>query len=115
MADMTKVEAAARRMCRHTIVFTDELDILVGVRAMQGRTTKSIADELGLTESQVSYRIKKAQDSVKTKFRHDYRNGEGKLAKRMARASESIAVEFVQKQIAPQFIPLARQGVGRIQ
>jgi hypothetical protein len=113
--DTTKVERTARRLCTHIIVFTDALDKLAAVRAMQGRTTKAIADELGMTVSEAQYRIIKAQKSMGVYFRASYRNGKGRLAQRMLRATEHIGLRVVERQIAPKFIPLARQGVGRLQ
>jgi len=111
----SKIETEARKLCRHTSVFTDTTDVRVAVRGMQGRTTKSIARELGLTESQVQYRILKAQKSVATKFRADYRNGDGPIAMQMLKATEKIGMGIVRQQIAPKFVELAALGVPRKQ
>jgi len=109
----TKIEKAARKLCTHTVIFTDITDKLVAVRAMQGRTTGAIAHEFGLTKSEAQYRITKAQKSLNTRFRADYRNGEGELAAKMLAATTNIARQVVEKQIAPKFIPFARSGVPR--
>lgn len=113
MADLTKIEKEARKLCTHTIVFTDPLSRQAGAMALQGRTTKSIADELGITLSEAQYRINKAQKSKQTRFRADYRNGTGPLAKKMQRATNPIALTYIDREVAPQFIPFARAGVPR--
>lgn len=113
MADTTKIEKEARKLCTHTIVFTDPLSREAGALALQGRTTKSIAAELGITFHEAQYRINKAQKSKKTRFRANYRNGEGALVRKMQRASSAIALAFIDREIAPQFIPFARAGVPR--
>lgn len=109
----SRIKKEARKLCRHTIIFTDVTDILVAVRGMQGRTTKAIAAELSITESQAQYRILKAQKSIGTKFRADYRGGTGAIAQKMLKATERIGMGVVREQIAPQFIPLASPGVPR--
>lgn len=114
MANNTK-SSRNRSLCKHTVVFTDTIDILVAVRGMQGRTTKAIATELGITESQAQYRVLKAQRSLGTRFRRDYRSGTGQLATAMLRATEKIGIEMVEKKIAPKFIPNASPGVPRTQ
>lgn len=101
------LEAKARQLRTHTVVYTDRVDILAAVLAMQGQTTKSIALELGITESQAQYRIKKAQDTLKTRFRSDYRNGVGKFADYVRRTTQRRAQQVVSNQIAPVFAPLA--------
>ncbi len=113
MSRQTKTEAEARRLCTHTIVYTEDDDILVAVRAMQGRSTKAIAAELGLTQSKVQYRVSKSQNSMGLKFRSEYRNGTSALAKRMMKATERIGLVVVRDVIAPKFTPLARPGVPR--
>lgn len=113
MADITKIEKEARKLCTHTIVFTDPLSRKAAARAMQGRTTKSIAEELGITFHEAQYRINKAQKSRDTRFRRDYRDGTGKVAQKMMQATESIAMHEIDQNIAPQFIPFARAGVPR--
>ncbi len=112
--NVAKIDRAARKMCRHTIVFNDAVDALVVARSMQGRSTRAIADEFGLSESQVQYRVMKAQNSLKTKFRADYRTGKSKVAQQMLHATERLALGVIRKQIAPKFIPLARAGVSRM-
>jgi len=111
--NITKIKKEARKLCRHTVVFTDTSDVLVAVRGMQGRTTKAIARELGITESQAQYRILKAQKSVGAKFRADYRGGNGPIASQMLKATERIGRAVIRSQVAPQFIPFARAGVPR--
>lgn len=114
MSTTKEIEKTARKLCRHKIVFTDISDVLVAVRAMQGRSTKAIANELGVSETQAQYRIMKAQDALGTKFRSDYRNGLGPVAKKMLRATEAIGLRVVERQIAPKFIPFAAPGVSRV-
>jgi len=114
MATTDKLEKKARKLCTHTIVFTDPTEKLVAVRAMQKRSTKAIAHELKITESEAQYRVTKAQKAMGTYFRSDYRNGTGNVVKKMMRATENIGLRVVEQQIAPKFIPFARQGVGRL-
>ena len=109
-----QIEKSARKLCRHKIVFTDIGEALVAVRAMQGRSTKAIAHELGFSEGQAQYRVMKAQNSQGTRFRADYRSGTGPVAKKMLRATEAIGMRVVERQIAPRFIPFAKAGVPRI-
>lgn len=113
MALSSRIKKEARKFCRHTVVFTDATDILVAVRGMQGRTTKAIAKELGITESQAQYRILKAQNSMKTKFRSDYRNGNGAVAQLMLQATEKIGMRVIRNEVAPKFTPFASAGVPR--
>lgn len=107
------IEKQARKLCRHKIVYTDISDILVASRAIQGRSTRAVATELGISESQAQYRISKAQRRLGVKFRADYRNGTGAVAKRMLKATEQIAMKFVRNEVAPKFIPFAAPGVPR--
>ena len=109
----SRIKKEARKLCRHTVIFTDATDVLVAVRGMQGRTTKAIAHELGITESQAQCRILKAQKSMGTRFRADYRGGSGAVAQQMLKATERIGMGVVRKEIAPKFIPFASPGVPR--
>lgn len=109
------IEDRARRLCRHTVVYTAVQDIQVAVLALQGRTTKSISKQVGISESMVQYRIMKAQRSMNTRFRADYRGGCGALAVEMSQATYGLAARFVNAKIAPKFIRFAKKGVGRIQ
>jgi len=101
-------EQTALQMRRHTVVFTKTLDRLVLVRALQGLTTKAIAAETGLSEAQVQYRILKAQRSQNTRFRNDYRSGQGSLVKAMLKATTSFGETLVRHKIAPHFAPMER-------
>lgn len=114
MSTTKEIEAKARKLCRHTITYTQPVDAMCAVRAMQGRTTLSIAEELGLSISQVSYRIIKAQKWMKTRFRSEYRNGTSSMAMHMLRATEKFGIAEVREHIAPHFIPFGKQGVPRI-
>lgn len=115
MARTTKVAREARKLCRHTICYTDAQSRLIAARALQGITTKAIADELGITESQVQYAILKAQRSqgVDVRFRRDYRNGDSPLARRILQSTKDIALDVVSRKIAPKFVRLAAPGVPR--
>ena len=114
MNSLAKIEKEARKLCTHTVVFTDLTEKMIAVRAMQGRSTKAIAQEFGITDSKAQYRILKAQKSLNTRFRRDYRNGDSKFAKRMLKATEQIGLAVVEKQITPQFLPLARDRFANI-
>jgi len=111
---MKTTDQQARKLCRHTVVFTQAVDARAAAMAMQGLTTKAIARELGISEAMAQYRISKAQNSLRTRFRGDYRNGNGVLALRMRQATEKMALAYVRLRIAPKFIPYAAQGVRRL-
>jgi DNA-binding transcriptional regulator LsrR (DeoR family) len=116
MADTTKISKEARKLCRHTVCFTDATSKLIAIRALQGMSTKAIAKELGITPSKVQYAILKAQRSqgAEVKFRQDYRNGKGFVAEAMLKSTHSIAAKIVSAKIAPNFARFAAPGVGRI-
>ncbi len=107
------IKREARALCTHTIVYRDIVEKLVVARALAGRTTASIAEEFGLSEWQVSYRISKAQRALGVRFRAEYRNGTSKLARAMALRSQDLALQMVTRKITPKFAPLARPGVPR--
>lgn len=109
-----EIEKQARALCTHTVVYTDRESKLIATRALQGRTTKEIADELGVSETTAQYRIAKAQDWMGIKFRAEYRSGKSKLVREMLRKTEHMAMRIVETKIAPHFIPLARKGVSRM-
>lgn len=116
MSYSAAIEQEARRLCTHTVCFTDVESQLIAVRALQGVTTKAIARELHMTHSRVQYAILKAQRSLgaDVKFRRDYRNGEGPLAKRMLQSTETMALSIVTRKITPKFRRLAASGVPRL-
>jgi hypothetical protein len=116
MAKTTAIENAGRRLCRHTVCYTDAQSRMVAARALQGITTKAIAEELGITQSQVQYAILKAQHSlgVDVRFRRDYRNGKGPVAQRMMQSTQKIALQTVSRKIAPKFVKFAAPGVPRL-
>lgn len=64
-----EIEKQARALCTHTIVYTDPESKQIAKRALQGRTTKEIAAELGVSVTTAQYRIQKAQNSMGIKFR----------------------------------------------
>lgn len=113
MANTSKVAREARKLCRHTICYTDAESRLIAARALQGITTKAIADELGITESKVQYAILKAQRSLgeDVKFRRDYRNGK---SRQMLQATQKAALAIVSRRITPKFVKFAATGVGRM-
>lgn len=108
-----KIDATARKLCTHTVVFTDAASRRAVAMAMQGMSTKAIAKALGITLSEAQYRISKAQKSMRTRFRQDYRNSSSPLAKQMMQVTEKLALQTVDRDIAPKFVPFARQGVSR--
>lgn len=113
MADTKRIEQEARKLCTHTIVFTDALSRRAAARAMQGQSTKAIAAELGISVHEAQYRIAKAQKSQGTRYRADYRNNSSPLTRRMLKATEGIALQEIDRKVAPKFIPFARSGVPR--
>lgn len=111
-----RVSNEARKLCRHTICYTDAQSRMIAARALQGITTKAIAKELDITESQVQYAILKAQRSlgIDVRFRRDYRNGESRLARQILQSTQKIALNVVSRKIAPNFVRLAAAGVPRL-
>lgn len=114
MASITKIEKEARKLCTHTIVFTDPLSRKAAALALRGQSTKAIAAELGITIHEAQYRITKAQKSQGTRYRADYRNNSSPLTRRMLRATEKLALQEIDRNVAPKFIPFARAGVPRM-
>lgn len=106
---MRDIEKQARQMRRHTVVFVGQ-DAEVAALAMMGRTTKSIAKELGLSDSQVQYRIAKAQKTQGTRYRSDYRNGAGVVAIRVQNTCLRFALRQVSRNVSPKFRGLAATG-----
>lgn len=113
MSTIKKIDQRARKLCTQTVVYTDLTDAMVLVRALAGRTTKAIAREFKLTESEAQYRITKAQKDAGTYFRADYRNGTSTIAQEMLHATEAIGLSHVRKTIVPRFAPYAAPGVPR--
>lgn len=107
------IQEQARRLCRHTIIFTATDDRLVVTRALQGQTSLTIAAETGLSVSQVQYRIAKAQRDLGVRFRSEYRSGNSPLSSRMLAATQDMAAHYVDREIAPRFIPLAKPGIPK--
>lgn len=109
------IEKKARKLCRHTVCYTDHVSRLIAIRALQGVTTKAIAEELEITPVRVQYAILKAQHALgaNVRFRRDYRNGKGSFAESLLRATEGAAEKLVHRKIAPIFRPFAAPGVPR--
>jgi hypothetical protein len=91
----------------HTVVYSALVDIRCAVMAMQGQTTKAIAAQLGITPAKAQYRIMKAQDLLRVRFRADFRNGRSEFAKYVLGATYRQAEKIVRTEIAPQFAPYA--------
>lgn len=108
-----KVNGAAKKLHTHVIVFKkgSEESKVAGM-AMFGQTTKEIAKELGITESQAQYRISKSQDQMGIKFRSDFRNG-GVMAKKAMKVLMPAAENIIQREVAPKFLPLATSRVNQ--
>jgi predicted transcriptional regulator len=104
-----ELNAQAKMIRTHIVIFQDNTEILAAVRAMQGRTTKSIAEELGITESEAQYRITKAQRAMGTFFRRDYRSGLGAFSKFVDKATTQRAREIVAQNVASQFAAYAKR------
>lgn len=100
--------------CRHVIVYTELTDMMVLARAMQGRTTKAIARELGLSAAMVQYRIQKAQRALKTRFRSSYRGSDTPEVRQLLKSTEAAALRRVREEVTPIFKPLAGPGVLRV-
>lgn len=116
MGRASKIDRKARKMCRHTVCFTDPQSRLIAARAMQGISTKAIADELGISLGQAQYAITKAQHSLgdDVRLRRDYRNGNGKFVRKMMQATQKMALKMVSNEITPHFARLAAEGVPRL-
>lgn len=115
-ASKFKFDRQGRALCRHTVCFTDAQSRLIAARALQGISTKAIADELGISIGQAQYAITKAQRSLgdEVRFRRDYRNGKGKFVRKMVQSTQKIALSLVSQKITPKFVKLAAQGVPRL-
>lgn len=115
MPRATKIDRKARKMCRHTVCFADAQSRMIAARAMQGRSTKAIAEELGISVGQAQYAITKAQHSLgdDVRFRRDYRSGDNKFVRQMMQATQKVALKMVTREITPHFAKLAAEGVPR--
>lgn len=73
---------------RHKITFEDTKDIEVIVLAQLGRSTESIREATGLSESQIQYRLHKAKTAEGYHKGHTYRSewksGTGEMAQAVA-------------------------------
>lgn len=107
--DSNKIIKKARRLHTHSVTFDDVLDKLVVARAIQGKTTKAIASEFGISESKVQYRIQKAQNGLRTHFRDDYRNGKGYISNMITKHTESLAIKFVENKVTSFWHPYGKE------
>lgn len=104
-------EKRNKRMHTHTVTYQTVEQIMVAVRAIQGRSTRSIAAEFGITESKAQYWIMKAQNTLGTKFRAEYRSGNGDIARAMIKSTERTASAIVRSQITTKWAPFAARRV----
>ena len=111
--DDTTLQERAARLHTHTVVYRSKsLEETVAALAELGWSTKAINQYITarfnaeLSPSAVQYRISKAQRSIGTRFRRDYRNG-GPMAIAAARAAIDLARKDIQERVAPKFLPLA--------
>lgn len=107
------VAKEARKLCTHTVVFTDPISRKAAALALRGQSTKAIAAALKITIHEAQYRINKAQKSQGRHYRADYRNNSSPLTQRMLLITERLALSEIDNKVAPKFIPLARAGVPR--
>jgi hypothetical protein len=101
---------AKKQTGRHKICFTvnrahcnlDDAvqEVQVLIRARNGWHTEAIANDLGLTPSQVDYRIKKG---LAIGARKDFRNGDGWVAQAALQATASGIVKDVADKVSPQY------------
>lgn len=99
------IHEQAKRLHTHKVTFTKTDDVDCAALAMAGWSTKAIASELGISESQAQYRIAKAQKSIDSRFRQEYRGGTSKFAKLAARLLRDKSHRFIATNIAPKFQP----------
>lgn len=102
---------SSKRLARHKIRFviarsTSDLktavqEVQVLIRAKNGWTTKAIARDCALTESQVAYRIHKGE-SVGDRKR--FRNGETWVAQEALRLTAQGLISEVAATISPKYV-----------
>jgi len=110
---MDDLQKQILKLHTHVIVFKkDSIEELVAIKAQAGKTTRRIAEETGLTEAQVQYRISKAQNELGISFRKEFRNGGG-FSDIAEEAIAQAASQRIQKQIAPKFLPFADSRVNQ--
>ena len=104
---LTKLQQEALKLHTHVVVFKKgSEEERVAIKAQAGKTTKTIAKEMGLSEAQVQFRIKKAQDRLGVKFRAEYRGGGG-FSELAEEAISKAASKRIQDEVAPAFVPLS--------
>jgi hypothetical protein len=91
---------------RHTITFAPQsIEIEVVVRGELGHYTRAISRATGLTESQVQYRLTKA--NVK---RSDYRDGTSWIAKNAFKGMHDAVSEAASKDLYHRFVQEPKNG-----
>jgi predicted transcriptional regulator len=76
-------------------------EVQVLIRAKNGWTTQAIANDLGLTKGQVTYRIKKG---LAVGERARFRSGDTWVAHEALRVTAGRIINEVAKQVTPKFI-----------
>ena len=84
---------------RHKIRFIDATELACVTLGALGRTTDSIAKELGLSRCQVTYRLKKAEIS-----RKDIRNGKSEIGKYISSLTFSKVRTKLAHELQPKFL-----------
>jgi DNA-binding Lrp family transcriptional regulator len=84
----------------------------VAAMAQFGQTTRAIAERTGLSAAQVQYRVSKAQNTMGTRFRADFRNGSD-MAQTVMKTHMGAARSVIQKNVTVKFVPLAASRLNQ--
>lgn len=106
----TKIQvngAVLKRHTRHKIVYDGSIvgDIEVVMLAMSGMTTKAIAQETGLSPTQVQYRISKAQrgEGLEIGYRAQWRSGSSPWLKQFRRVVQPAMAHHIKTTLPKKF------------
>ena len=94
-----KIRFVITRGCASLETAVQEVQVLI--RAKNGWTTEAIAHDLGLTKSQVAYRIKKG---LAVGERARFRSGDTWVAHEALRVTAKGIITEVSKKVTPKFL-----------
>jgi DNA-binding NarL/FixJ family response regulator len=108
-----EIKAQALKLHTHVVVFkSNSMEETVAAMAQFGQTTKAIAERTGLSPAQVQYRVSKAQNTMGTRFRSDFRNY-SEMAQTVMKTHMGTARNVIQKNVAVKFMPLAASRLNQ--
>jgi hypothetical protein len=107
------IKKQALKLHTHVVVFkSNSAEETVAAMAQFGQTTKAIAGRTGLSAAQVQYRISKAQNTMGTRFRADFRNG-SVMAQTVMKTHMGTARNVIQKNVTVKFTPKAESRLNQ--